>query len=166
RWSVRSQFVRAGAAGEARRRRLLVARFGWICLMPRRDHHPIPSARPREERTMQPTTDAAGDAKTNGSPTAAPTEANGSTISAIQLHDLLHALQAVRVGDFSVRMAGDHVGIVGKIADTFNDIVAANQRMAAQLERVGNTVGREGNTRQRVRFGLTDGLWGEMESSV
>jgi HAMP domain-containing protein/CheY-like chemotaxis protein/signal transduction histidine kinase len=83
-----------------------------------------------------------------------------------ELRELLHALQAVRVGDFSVRMAGDQVGIMGKVADTFNEIVAANQRMARQLERVGQMVGREGKTRQRVRFGLSEGAWGEMESSV
>src|ERR1700720_4173023 len=83
-----------------------------------------------------------------------------------ELRELLHALQAVRVGDFSVRMAGDQVGIIGKVADTFNEIVAANQRMARQLERVGQVVGREGKTRQRVRFGLSEGAWGEMESSV
>src|SRR4051812_3302011 len=83
-----------------------------------------------------------------------------------QLHELLTALQAVRVGDFSVRMSGDHVGIEGKIADTFNEIVAANQRMAQQLERVGQRVGKEGKTKQRVRFGLSNGAWGEMESSV
>ncbi len=82
------------------------------------------------------------------------------------LVELLHAMQAMRVGDFSVRMAGDRVGIIGKIADTFNEIVAANQRMARQLERVGQVVGRDGRTKQRVRFGLDDGAWGEMESSV
>src|ERR1700709_978861 len=82
------------------------------------------------------------------------------------LQDLLHALQAVRVGDFSVRMAGDRLGIEGKIADTFNEIAAANQRMAQQLERVGQRVGKEGKTKQRVRFGLSNGAWGEMESSV
>src|SRR3982075_586901 len=82
------------------------------------------------------------------------------------LQDLLHALQAMRGGDFSVRMPGDSVGIEGKIADTFNEIVTANQRMAKQLERVGQVVGREGKTKQRVKFGLTDGAWGEMESSV
>ncbi len=82
------------------------------------------------------------------------------------LTELLHALQAMRVGDFSVRMAGDRVGILGKIADTFNEIVATNQRMAKQLERVGQVVGRDGRTRQRVRFGLSDGAWGEMEASV
>src|SRR5712671_1675794 len=82
------------------------------------------------------------------------------------LQDLLHALQAMRGGDFSVRMTGDHLGIEGKIADTFNEIVAANQRMAQQLERVGQVVGREGKTRQRVKFDLTSGSWADMEGSV
>src|ERR1700681_2490138 len=81
-------------------------------------------------------------------------------------YDLLHALQAMRVGDFSVRMAGDQDGVLGKIADTFNEIAAANQRIAQQLERVGEEVGREGKSRQRVKFGLSNGAWGEMEDSV
>ena len=81
-------------------------------------------------------------------------------------YELLAALQAMRVGDFSVRMAGEHAGMREKIADTFNEIVAANQRMAQQLERVGQVVGREGKTRQRVKLGLSSGAWGEMEDSV
>src|SRR5919201_2790298 len=84
---------------------------------------------------------------------------------AFNLH-LLHALQSVRVGDFSVRLPGEATGLNGKIADTFNEIVAANQRMAQQLEYVGQVVGREGKTRQRVKLGISDGAWGEMESSV
>jgi HAMP domain-containing protein/CheY-like chemotaxis protein/signal transduction histidine kinase len=87
-------------------------------------------------------------------------------VDADGIAELLHALQTMRVGDFSVRMAGDRVGILGKIADTFNEIAATNQRMARQLERVGQVVGREGRTRQRVRLGLSDGAWGEMEASV
>ncbi|HEY6433598.1 MAG TPA: HAMP domain-containing protein, partial [Acetobacteraceae bacterium] len=79
---------------------------------------------------------------------------------------MLEALQAVRVGDFSVRLPGQQTGLAGKIADVFNEIVAANQRMAQQLERVGQVVGREGHTRQRVKFALSSGAWGEMESSV
>src|ERR1044072_2742557 len=82
------------------------------------------------------------------------------------LNNLLYALQAMKVGDFSVRMAGDQLGIEGKIADAFNEIVAANERMAKQLEKVGQVVGREGNTRQRLRLGLSGGAWGAMESSV
>src|SRR5437867_7959065 len=82
------------------------------------------------------------------------------------LTNLLTALQAMRLGDFSVRMAGDQVGILGKIADAFNDIAAANERMAGQLEHVGEMVGREGKTRYRVSFGVASGAWGEMEQSV
>jgi HAMP domain-containing protein/signal transduction histidine kinase/DNA-binding response OmpR family regulator len=92
--------------------------------------------------------------------------ADGQFDGSFDEHALLHALQTMRLGDFSVRLPGDRTGISGKIADTFNEIVAANERMAHQLEYVGNVVGREGKTRQRVRFGLSDGAWGEMESSV
>ncbi|MGX4806312.1 HAMP domain-containing protein [Bradyrhizobium guangdongense] len=80
--------------------------------------------------------------------------------------ELLLALQAMRSGDFSVRMSGDYLGMDGKIADTFNEIIAANQRMAQQLELVGQVVGREGKTRQRVKFGLASGSWADMEGSV
>src|SRR5499427_3294246 len=105
----------------------------------------------------------------NGTPVPPPPDAlhekdlNGGSA---ELHELLGALQAVRVGDFSVRMPGDHVGLMGKIADTFNEIVAANERMAKQLDRVGQVVGRDGKTRQRVKLSLSSGAWGEMETSI
>ncbi len=83
-----------------------------------------------------------------------------------ELHEFLHALQAVRVGDFSVRMPTDRDGVAGKIAETFNEIVAANQRMAKELDRAGEIVGREGKTRHRVKFGMTHGAWADMEVSV
>src|SRR6201996_284607 len=86
--------------------------------------------------------------------------------SSAELRNLLNALQAVRVGDFSVRLPVDQTGLIGKISDVFNDIVAANERMAQQLEYVGEVVGREGKTRHRVKFGLSHGSWGDMETSV
>jgi methyl-accepting chemotaxis protein len=72
----------------------------------------------------------------------------------------------MKAGDFSVRMSADQAGMLGKIADTFNDIVASNERMANQIERVGQVVGREGKTRQRVKFANGHGAWSEMETSV
>src|SRR4051812_44994983 len=81
------------------------------------------------------------------------------------LQNLLHALQAMRAGDFSVRMRGDDGGIEGKIVDTFNEIVGANQRMAEQLLRVGQVVGKEGKTRQRVKLGMSLGAWDGIETS-
>ncbi len=83
-------------------------------------------------------------------PPLPPTDALNADDASAVMKELLDALQAMRRGDFSVRMPGDQTGLAGKIADTFNDIVAANQRMAQQLERVGQVVGREGKTRQRV----------------
>ena len=83
-----------------------------------------------------------------------------------ELRELLRGLQAVDAGDFSVRLPGDWTGLAGKIADTFNSIVAANARMAEELERVGEVVGRQGKTRQRARFGGQGGAWVEMEASV
>jgi HAMP domain-containing protein/CheY-like chemotaxis protein/signal transduction histidine kinase len=81
-------------------------------------------------------------------------------------HELLHVLQAMRIGDFSVRLPSDRTGLEGKIADTFNEIVAANERMASELAHVGQVVGREGKTRTRVKFGLQSGAWAAMEASV
>ncbi len=82
------------------------------------------------------------------------------------LPDLLQVLQAVRDGDFSVRLPGNWTGLEGKIADTFNEIVVANARMASELERVGTVVGKRGQTRQRVKFGRSIGAWTDMEGSV
>src|SRR5258708_17036710 len=73
---------------------------------------------------------------------------NGEDPSAVDLATLLNALQAVRVGDFSVRLPRDQAGLAGKVADTFNEIVMANERMAQQLAQVGQSVGREGQTRR------------------
>src|SRR5688572_2524626 len=82
------------------------------------------------------------------------------------LKKLLRALQAVRDGDFSARLAPDQTGLPGKIADAFNEMVSANERMAKELERVGQMVGKEGKTRVRVSSERRTGAWGEMESSV
>jgi HAMP domain-containing protein/CheY-like chemotaxis protein/signal transduction histidine kinase len=83
-----------------------------------------------------------------------------------ELQMIFEALQSVRAGDFSVRLPRDLTGLAGKVSDAFNEIVAANERMAQQLEEVGQVVGRDGKTKKRVRFGLSHGAWGDMEVSV
>jgi HAMP domain-containing protein/CheY-like chemotaxis protein/signal transduction histidine kinase len=101
-----------------------------------------------------------------------PRPRNGATryarevLPAGELEGLLHALQRMKVGDFSVRLPVDRVGVVGKISDIFNEIVASNERMAGELARVHDMVGREGHTRHRVKFVNRAGAWGEMETSV
>ena len=84
----------------------------------------------------------------------------------LDLRKLLRALQAVRDGDFSVRLPGDQTGLAGKIADTFNDIVTSNERLARELDRAGQIVGKDGRTRHRVAIDRRTGAWGAMEASV
>ena len=98
-----------------------------------------------------------GDGKASGDPTTPQTD---------DLALILASLQTMRDGDFSVRLPVAWVGLEGKIADTFNDIVAANEQMAAELNRVGQAVGKEGKTRERTRFQQSRGSWGKMEASV
>jgi HAMP domain-containing protein/CheY-like chemotaxis protein/signal transduction histidine kinase len=96
--------------------------------------------------------------KNNGKPKVA----DGS----LDLTIILASLQTMRDGDFTVRLPGTWVGLAGKVADTFNEIVAANQHMAQELKRVGQVVGKQGKTRERTRFHESRGAWGEMEVSV
>src|ERR1700736_1479600 len=94
-------------------------------------------------------------------------QSNGrAEVASADLRVILAALRTLRDGDFSVRLPGNWTGLAGKIADTFNDIVTANQQMAQELKRVGQVVGKEGRTRERMRFHLPKAAWGEMEVSV
>jgi HAMP domain-containing protein/signal transduction histidine kinase/DNA-binding response OmpR family regulator len=79
---------------------------------------------------------------------------------------LLQAMQRVQVGDFTARLPSDWTGLEGRIADAFNAIVDTNQRMAEELRRVGQVVGKEGKTRERAKFGEPRGSWSDMESSI
>src|SRR5271168_3029311 len=108
----------------------------------------------------------------NGEPGARENEkSNGNSALVVEpqtadLSVILASLQTMRDGDFSVRLPGSWTGLEGKIADTFNSIVAANQQMAQELKRVGQVVGKEGRTRERLRFHDARGAWGDMEVSV
>jgi len=79
---------------------------------------------------------------------------------------LLAAMQAVEAGDFTVRLPAHWPGIEGKLAESFNRIVASNKRLADDLQHVRETVGRKGQTRQRVAPAARQGAWAGMERSV
>jgi HAMP domain-containing protein/CheY-like chemotaxis protein/signal transduction histidine kinase len=120
------------------------------------------------KRTEQSLPTAATSATGASTPTAKSNWQQGPTseISYADLSVILSSLQTMRDGNFSVRLPGNWTGLAGKIADTFNDIVTANQQMAKELKRVGKVVGKEGRTRERMRFDLPKAAWGEMEMSV
>ncbi|NEU72417.1 HAMP domain-containing protein [Hassallia byssoidea VB512170] len=84
----------------------------------------------------------------------------------LDLKQLLRILAEVKKGNFSARMPLDHTGIGGKIADTLNDIIDMNERMAAELERVSNVVGKEGKINERATLGNAKGSWKAAVESV
>src|SRR3979411_1742041 len=79
---------------------------------------------------------------------------------------LLAALSAFKRGDFSVRLPDDWTGMPGKIADTFNEVIGLNQRMARELDRIGQVVGKEGRISQRASLGDVSDCWAEAIGSV
>jgi HAMP domain-containing protein/CheY-like chemotaxis protein/signal transduction histidine kinase len=79
---------------------------------------------------------------------------------------ILQSMQTMKDGDFSVRLPVTWIGLPGKIADSFNEIVTANEQMALELKRVGQAVGKEGKTRERIRVEQRRGAWDDMEVSV
>jgi signal transduction histidine kinase/HAMP domain-containing protein/ActR/RegA family two-component response regulator len=79
---------------------------------------------------------------------------------------LLRTLSDVRNGDFSVRLPVEWTGVAGKIADTLNDVIAANETLGTELARVTRAVGKEGKLSQRVALRGSDRVWAEAVESV
>ncbi|HEY2806398.1 MAG TPA: hypothetical protein VGI92_11135, partial [Gemmatimonadales bacterium] len=83
------------------------------------------------------------------------TALNGHSEPAVILDDqftrlLLAAMVEFRDGNFGARLPQDLIGLQGKIADTFNDIVALTDRRARDVERVTRMVGKEGKLKERM----------------
>jgi methyl-accepting chemotaxis protein len=93
-------------------------------------------------------------------------EGNGQQSAQVVLAAILQGMETMKNGDFSVRLPVAWTGLPGKIADQFNEIAMANERMASELKRVGQAVGKEGKTRERIQMERRRGAWGEMEISV
>src|SRR4051812_39574061 len=78
---------------------------------------------------------------------------NGQDSGAIDLKTVLRALVAFKGGDFSVRLPDDWTGVAGEVADSFNEVISTNERLALELDRVGRVVGKEGRIKQRASLG-------------
>src|SRR6266571_2691945 len=93
---------------------------------------------------------------------------DGSRLSSTELDakQLLAALAAFKRGDFSARLPDEWTGVAGKIADTFNDVIATNRRMTRELERIGRVVGKQGRISQRASLGDVSDSWADAIGSV
>jgi len=75
--------------------------------------------------------------------------------------ELLVAMLRFREGDFGARMSSGLVGLEGKIADAFNDILAVSTRRTAETARVCRVVGKEGKLKERMRVPTAGGGWAD-----
>ena len=77
----------------------------------------------------------------------------------LDARELLDVLAAVQRGDFSVRLVVDEGGAAGRVADTLNAIIAQNEGLAAELERVRDEVGKKGRLAERAALPGATGRW-------
>ena len=78
------------------------------------------------------------------------------TRSAPALRELLRGLQAMHDGDFTVRLPGHWTGLEGKIADTFNQIVAYEVSHGGFLDRHTELIRRVYRERRDVMLAAMD----------
>src|ERR1700732_1401492 len=79
---------------------------------------------------------------------------------------LLSVLAQVKFGDFTARMPLEWTGVAGKVADSLNDVIIANQALEAELARVSQVVGEQGRLSQRVVLGGSAQSWSGSVQSV
>ncbi len=80
--------------------------------------------------------------------------------------ELLTVLARVKQGDFTARMPVDWTGIAGKVADTVNDVIMANQALETELVRISQVVGRQGELSQRMSLGAWSQNWLTSSDSI
>jgi HAMP domain-containing protein len=85
-----------------------------------------------------------------------------------RLRSLRDALRAARQGDFSVRVSADHAdgGALEEVIFAFNALVAQNEALVRELDRVDRAVGTEGKTTEHASIGPTTGGWALAVDSV
>jgi HAMP domain-containing protein len=89
-----------------------------------------------------------------------------NAIAARETNVLLRTLTAYKRGNFSARMPVNQTGLEGKVADTLNEILELNQKMAKEFARISRTVGKGGKISQRASIGPVTGAWAECVESV
>ena len=83
-----------------------------------------------------------------------------------QLGEILNVMVAYRNGDFTVRLPSTWTGVLGKMSDTMNDILAVSQRRAEETVRICRVVGKEGRLRQRLSVPGVSGGWADEIDSL
>jgi HAMP domain-containing protein/signal transduction histidine kinase/DNA-binding response OmpR family regulator len=79
---------------------------------------------------------------------------------------ILMAMTAFRDGDFTLRLPTDWPDTDGQIATAFNQTIAHEARLAAEVARLSATVGKEGRLKQRMSLHGSTGGWATKVDSI
>ena len=60
-----------------------------------------------------------------------------------------------------MRLPIEWEGLDGKIAETFNEVVALDEKITRECERVSRVVGKEGKITERASIGHVEGAWAD-----
>ncbi len=92
--------------------------------------------------------------------------AQGAPVAALADAQLLAALRAFADGDFATRLPLGFSGIDGEIAAAFNDCLTHSATLSAQLSRISEIVGKEGQLAKRMSSNGESGAWRGCVDSV
>ncbi len=93
--------------------------------------------------------------------------AGARSLDQSHLNKLLSAMSAAGDGDFTVRLpVGADDGILGKLAEKFNEVVERNEAMAREITRVEQAVRHEGLMTERATLHGANGGWRLILSSI
>jgi CheY-like chemotaxis protein/HAMP domain-containing protein/signal transduction histidine kinase len=87
-------------------------------------------------------------------------------ITPADLNALLAGLRDLRSGDFAVRLPRSRHPLMADIVATFNDVASRNERMAKELGRISDIVGRKGDMTARVSLDGMTGGWADSAGAL
>jgi CheY-like chemotaxis protein/HAMP domain-containing protein/signal transduction histidine kinase len=87
-------------------------------------------------------------------------------ITQSDLNALLAGLRDLRGGDFAVRLPRSRHPMMTDIVEAFNDVASRNERMAKELGRISDIVGRKGDMTARVSLEGMTGGWADSAGAL
>jgi HAMP domain-containing protein/CheY-like chemotaxis protein/signal transduction histidine kinase len=106
--------------------------------------------------------DSNGDVPARGPRESQRSKQNGGS----HLQHLLTAMVAFRDGNFSTRLPSDWSGLEGRIAEAFNQTIDHEYRISREINRLSESVGKEGRLRQRMSLAGAVGQWATKAQAI
>src|SRR5689334_7350669 len=95
----------------------------------------------------------------NAAPQLDPTRAFPAELPQLHVSQLLEVLDAFRRGDFAARMPKGLTGLAGEVASALDEAIGHSQRLALEISRLNQQVGKAGHINERGSIGDVGGAW-------